>query len=292
MNWLVFALLTALFESGKDVFGKKGLEKSDEYVVAGAWRVLALPFLLPLLLVIDLPELTAGFWWALLAGGGLNVATAVLYMRAIKLSDLSLSVPMVTFTPLFLLLTSPLLLGEFPGGLAVAGIFLVVFGSYLLNFNRRGQGFWAPFRALVSEPGPRLMLLVALLWSITANVDKIGLRHSSPLFWAIAINIFIAAGLLPLVLYRLGKGSGRIEGNLKVLLTIGFCGAMTTLCQMTAINLTMVPHVIAIKRTSTMLSTLWGHLYLGEAGIRQRLPAVFVMVLGTLLITLGSLGGS
>jgi len=80
MSWIGFAFLTAFFESGKDVFGKKSLERSDEYVVAGAWRVFALPFLLPLLLVIKIPPLGAGFWWALLVSGGINVVTAILYM--------------------------------------------------------------------------------------------------------------------------------------------------------------------------------------------------------------------
>jgi uncharacterized membrane protein len=291
MTWLGFAFLAALFESGKDIFGKKGLEKSDEYIVAGAWRVFALPFLLPLLLVIEPPQLKAGFWWALLVSGGLNIVTAILYMRAIKLSDLSVTVPMVAFSPLFLLLTSPLMLGEYSRGFAVAGILLIVLGSYLLNIDLRTQGFWAPFLALVSDPGPRLMLLVALLWSITANIDKIGLRCSSPVFWAIAVNAFIAAGLLPVALYRLSKGTGLLRGNLKALVATGFCGALTALCQMSAINLTEVPQVIAIKRTSTALSTLWGHLYLGEAGIKQRLPGVLMMVVGALLVTLGSLGG-
>jgi drug/metabolite transporter (DMT)-like permease len=284
MTWLVLALLTAFFESGKDVFGKKSLERSDEYVVAGAWRVFALPFLVPLLLVIEVPPLERGFWWALLASGGINVVTAILYMRAIRLSDLSITVPMVSFTPLFLLVTSPLMLKESPKPAGMAGIALIVLGSYLLNLHRRDQGFWTPFRALLSEPGPRLMLLVALLWSITANVDKIGLRHSSPVLWAIAVNIAIAGGLAPVILYRRATGRGRIGGNPGLLLATGFCGAMTSLSQMMAISLTLVPHVIAIKRTSTLLSVVWGHLLFGESGVRKRLAGTAVMLAGVMLI--------
>jgi len=286
MSWLGLAFLTAFFESGKDVFGKKSLEKNDEFVVAGAWRIFALPFLLPLLLVIDIPPLEAGFWWALAVSGGVNIVTAILYMRAIRLSDLSLTVPMVSFTPLFLLVTSPLLLGERPGPAGIGGILLIVLGSYLLNLQRKGQGFLAPFRALFSEPGPRLMLLVALLWSITANVDKIGLRHSSPLLWAIAVNSAIACGMVPVILYRRATRRGRIGGNPGILMATGFCGAMTSLSQMTAISLTLVPHVIAIKRTSTLLSVLWGHFLFGERDIRKRLAGAAVMLAGVLLILL------
>ena len=57
-------------------------------------------------------------------------------------------------------------------------------------------------RALLEERGPRLMLLVALIWSVSANIDKIGVRHSSPLLWAAALHTFLAVALLPLVLLR------------------------------------------------------------------------------------------
>jgi len=115
MLWVLLALLTALFESAKDILSKERLRQADEYLVAWAWRCFALPFLLPPLLLLPFPPLDRGFWGALLVSGSLNAVTAVLYMKALKASDLSLTVPMVAFSPLFLLLTSPLLLGEMPG---------------------------------------------------------------------------------------------------------------------------------------------------------------------------------
>lgn len=284
MTWIILSVLTALFESGKDALGKKGLERSDEYIVACSWRVLALPFLLPLLAISGLPALGSAFWPALMVSGGLNVITAVAYMRAIRLSDLSVTVPLVAFTPLFLLVTSPLLLGEVPGPLATVGIALIVAGSYLLHFGARRHGAMAPFRALVRESGPRWMLAVALLWSISANVDKVGVQNSSPLFWAIAVNAFIACGLLPLGWYRLHRNPGQLRGNTATLLAVGLCGALTSLCQMSAISLAMVPYVIAIKRTSILFSVLWGHWLFGEAGFRQRLTAAAVMLAGVVLI--------
>lgn len=287
MTWVLFAFLTAFFESAKDIFGKRGLAKSDEYVVAWAWRFFAVPFLLPPLLLTGIPPLDREFFLALAVSGGLNVLTSVLYLRALRLSDLSVTVPMVTFTPLFLLLTSPLLLGESPSPLGMSGVLLIVLGSYLLNIRTRALGYLAPFRALLSEPGPRLMLLVALIWSITANVDKIGLQHSSPMFYGFAVNAFLALALLPLALPRLrGKGQA-LQANLGNLLAIGGAGGLTIACQMVALNLAIVPYVIAIKRTSTILSVLWGTLILREPGLRERLLGTVVMVLGVVLIVLG-----
>src|SRR3990167_6087725 len=197
MLWFIFSFLTAFFESLKDVFSKKSLKNIDEYVVSWSLRFFALPFLVPLLFFIEIPSLGNKFWLALLIGGSLNVITTILYMKAIKHSDLSITVPMVTFTPLFLLLTSPLIVGEFPSFFGLIGVLLIVAGSYTLNIKQRHEGYLAPFKALLKEKGPKLMLLVAFIWSITSIIDKIGVQNSSPIFWVIAINIFITLTLLP-----------------------------------------------------------------------------------------------
>lgn len=179
MEWALLAVMTALLESGKDVLGKRVLQRHDPLVTAWAWRLFALPFLLPFAAAAGLPPLGPDLGWALAVGGGLNVISSVLYMRAIRESDLSLTVPLVAFTPLFLLITSPLLLGEFPGPRGIAGVLLIVLGSYLMKAGERG-GPLAPLRALLREPGARRMLLVALIWSVTANMDKIGVRTRPP----------------------------------------------------------------------------------------------------------------
>ncbi|MGZ7066894.1 MAG: hypothetical protein ACXVHT_01170 [Methanobacterium sp.] len=47
-----------------------------------------------------------------------------------------------------------------------------------------------------------------------------------------------------------------------------------------------MPYVIAIKRTSTIMSVLFGSLIFKEKGIKGRLLGAGIMVLGVILITL------
>src|SRR3989344_6337790 len=101
MTGIILSLLTSIFESLKDVTAKRSLKNVDEYATAWSLRVFALPFLLPLLLFIEIPKIQSQFWMALVIGGALNIITTILYMRAIKISDLSLIAPMITFTPFF-----------------------------------------------------------------------------------------------------------------------------------------------------------------------------------------------
>lgn len=114
MTWLILGILTAFCEAVKDVLGKQNLQKSDEYVVAWSFSFFSVIFLIPWVLSTGIPPLNSQFWLALLIGGGINAVTALLYIKAIKLSDLSLTLPLVALTPLFMLLTSPLMVGEYP----------------------------------------------------------------------------------------------------------------------------------------------------------------------------------
>jgi uncharacterized membrane protein len=286
MLWPLLAILTALSESLKDLFGKLSLRSADEYIVAWALGALAIPLLLPTALVVGVPNLGGGFWTALLIGGGLNAVTSLLYIKAIKHSELSITVPLVTFTPLFLLITSPLIVGEFPNGWGVVGIVLIVAGSYLLNVRERHRGYLAPFRALLAETGPKLMLAVAFIWSITSAVDKVGVQNSSPIFWALAVKSFIAVALLPVVLRRSPSAGPRLPGGMRNLVAVGLFSALTVIFQNTAITLTLVAYVIAIKRTSAVISVVFAHFFLGEENVRERLLGASIMVIGVLVISM------
>ena len=286
MEWVGFSFLTALFESLKDVLGKKSLEKCNEYIVAWALRLYALPFLLPLLFFTKEIVLGSGFWIALVTGGTLNLITTVLYMKALKASDLSVTVPMVTFTPLFLLLTSPIMVGEFPPLKGILGILLIVFGSYLLHLKEKHKGILAPFKAIITGKGPRLMLVVAFIWSITSNIDKLGIQNSSVVLWAVAIHIFIIITMVPLVLITARSGMHQLVKQRNVLIPLGFIDALKYFFQLAALQFTLVAYVISIKRTSAILCVIWGALIFKEKGLKERLTGSVIMVLGVLLITL------
>ncbi len=286
MTWIFFAVLTALFRSFTDVAGKFGLKNMDEYIVAWALNFFALPLLIPLLFFIEIPEITEGFWLAIFISGTLNIATAIFYLKAIKLSDLSLVSPLATFTPLFLLITSPLIIGEFPTLFGLIGILLIVFGSYILNLKEKKNGILAPFKALVNNKGARLMLLVAFIWSITSNFDKIGLQNSSPIFYGVAVNIFITIGITPFVFLKSRKNIKQIPKNLKSLIPVGiFHGLMITF-HMIAISMTLVAYLISIKRTSAVISVLFGSLIFKEKGLKERILGAIIMIIGVLFITL------
>lgn len=286
MIWLVFAILTAFFESLKDVSSKQGLRKLDVYIVAWVANIFAVLFLIPLLLIAGIPRIDPQFWIALLIGGSLNVISFTLYIRAIQIADLSLTVPLVTLTPLFLLFTSPLIVHENPTLADAIGILFIVIGSYVLNLRERKNGYFAPLRVLLRNKGSRFMLMVAFIWSITSNFDKVGVVHSSPLFWSTSLYAYLAVGMFPIALLNSRRKFDQILPNLKPLMLIGFFHAIAITFQMIAITYTLVTQVIAIKRMSALISVLFGHFLFHERGLRERFTGAAIMVLGVIVMTL------
>ena len=282
----IFAFFTAFFESIKDLFSKRSLHAVDEYIASFSFKFFALPFLIPLVFIFGIPNLGSDYISALIIDGSLNLVTIILYMRAIKVSDLSITIPLVAFTPLFLLITSPLMLNEYPTPLGIVGVMLIVFGSYLLNIRKVKNGLLGPFKVLLKEKGPKIMLLVAFLFSITSNIDKIGVQNSSPIFWAFSINLFVMLTLIPFIFFKSKHDFSAIKTDFKVLFPIGFFSALTIIFQMIAISLTLVAYVISIKRVSVVFGVLWGRFFFKEIGIKERLIGALVMVLGVVLITL------
>jgi len=291
MLWLLFASLTAGFESLKDVTGKQSLKTLDEYTVLFSFAAIgALGLFGVMLVTTGIPTFGPGYGWALLIGGGLNILAFMLYVRAIKIADLSLTVPLVTLTPLFLLFTSPLIVQEQPTLADSFGVVLLVIGAYVLNLKPQPQQpVWAPLSAMVNNPGSRMMLLVAFLWSITSNFDKVGTVNSSPLCWGASLFSVVAAGMLPFTIAAALRRPqpGQLRSQLPILGLTGLFNATAVGFQFAALTMAPVTQVIAVKRMSTVISVLFGCLLFREPGLGQRLPGAAIMVAGVAVMSLG-----
>ncbi|MGB8698683.1 MAG: EamA family transporter [Thermosynechococcaceae cyanobacterium] len=286
MTWLILAGLTAVFESIKDVLSKRSLPFVDIYLVSWSLFALMLPVLAGCWAIRYIPPLGPQFVQALVIGGTLNAIAVLFYIQALNSGDLSLTVPVVALTPLFLLVTAPWLVGEYPTGADIVGVILIVAGSYVLNLNQKQNGYLAPFRAMIEQPGPRSMLIVAFLWSLTSNFDKIGVLNSTPTFWVIALFSFVAIALLPIIAVKSHRPLAQLQTHYPSLLLIGGLSSLTVLLQMQAIQIGLVTRVIAIKRMSALLGVLWGYLFFKETGIQERFLGTILMIAGVFAMML------
>jgi len=294
MTWPVLALLTALCQSGQDLLARRLLRSGglSSRLVMGVGCLVAALAALPLALLPGPAPQVPAILLALAATALVNGCAFWAYGRALSRGQLSLVVPLLNLSPLVLLLSAWLMLGETPGLGGVVGTLLIVGGALRLGSTEEGS------RGLWSAPGARWMLLVALLWGIGAGIDKLGVRASSTFGWVVGLNLVVG---VPLALSALvageGQGLARLptdepfwRGRKGLLLLFGVIGAVGMALQMEAVQRTAVIHVIAIKRMSTLFSAAAGGVFFGEPSLGLRLQAVALMLSGAVLVLLSPAG--
>lgn len=163
MSWLVFAILAALFKTARGGFSKAGARDLDSYFVAWSLIAMSVPALLVPVIPVGIPPLGTAFWYTLLIGSVIDIAGSLFYVRAVDKSELSTTLPLLSFTPLFLLLLSPVINQEWPTRMGLLGVLVVVAGTYILRIDRLGNGLLAPLHAVAKDSGSRYMLATTFL---------------------------------------------------------------------------------------------------------------------------------
>ncbi|MBL7068184.1 MAG: EamA family transporter, partial [Candidatus Marinimicrobia bacterium] len=151
--WYIITILSGFFFATADALSKKEARRTPAIVLAWVREFYALPFLLPLLLFIEIPELKSGFWGAMSLCVAIDLVTTFLYMRAIQIAPLSLTVPYLGLSPIFLLIIPAIVLGEHLSPLGIFGVVLVSLGTYILQLDRAKYGFFEPWLAIFKNRG-------------------------------------------------------------------------------------------------------------------------------------------
>ncbi|MBM4311572.1 MAG: EamA/RhaT family transporter [Deltaproteobacteria bacterium] len=286
MNWFTYALLCALLLATADVCAKKALGRVDEYLVAWGRLVCAAPLFVPLAPWREAAGLPARFWLIVLILLPFEITAIYLYNRAIKIADLSITAPFLGLTPLFLAATAFIVLGERLSFSGLAGIMLVVAGTYLLNVSRSKRGLLAPVAAIARNPGSRLMVIVALLYSITALLGKMAAQIAGPLLFAALYSIVVLFLLTPAALRTTNAAALKQAFRNPWFLLLGPCYGLMMLAHLNAIVLVEASYMIAVKRCSLLFAIMYGRLIFKEQGFGERISGGLVMVAGILCITL------
>ena len=268
------ALLTAIVEAVRIAVSKHGLKTVDEYFLTWALRLVATIIIFPLVISTGIPALGRQFWLAATYMAISSSISTILYLKAINTAPISLTTPMLSFTPLFVLLTGSLIIGEFPSLIGLIGSLIIVFGAYILQ----------PFHLSLKQTGTRLMLVVALIWAVDAPMHKIGIVNSSVMFWTLTQFLGPAILLLPF-LPRLTNKRIKVFNQWRVILLIGALTALGQIFQMESFKLILAVYSLAIKRTAVLFTVLLGWWFFKETEIKKRLAGAGLMILGILLIS-------
>ncbi len=236
------------------------------------------------------PTLGSEYAWQYTFTLALNVAANLMFMRSVQVSPLSLTIPYLSFTPVFTALVALAVFGTSPTPEGWVGVMLVCVGAFLLNPGSEGAGPLEPLRALGRERGSLYMIGVASLWSVSSLVDQSASAGTSPTFHA----LMIAVGLTALNGgWRTLKGRGlawvreECSGRGGLIVVAGVVSLMAYFTQLVAFEYVEVAYVETIKRAlGVLISIAVGYFAFGEGDVKRRAGGATIMVLGVALVML------
>lgn len=290
MDWLTLALLCALSLAAADALTKKWLARHTAAELVMVRFVMAAALLIPWVFMHPPTPVPAPFWWWIGAALPLEVLAMVMYVLAIRDSPLALTLPYMAFTPVFASLIAWLLLGEQVSSQGLFGVLLVTVGAYLLNLDHsrllQPRSWLTPFTAILRERGSRLMLGVALIYSVTSVQGKGAMQYM------VGIEFggfyFLMVGALTLAVFAV-----REPTSMRVLLRpslgaiiVGALMATMVVTHFLALEKIQTAYMISVKRTSILIGILFGAALFCEKRLLQHLVAGTVMVAGVALIAL------
>lgn len=293
MGPLLLLLAASLASSGFDLFRKILVRHLAPVPMVVLLAFASVPLFGAMVVLQGGARVSPGYYVPALGSVILNIVANLTFLQAVRISPLSITVPLMSLTPVFTTLLGLLLLGERPSAPAVLGIALVVAGAFWLNLPNPGeagdaaavQPFW---RAAASQPGAWLMAGTALLLSCTIPLDKLAVAQATTPFHGFFLTAGIALGTLAVLLAqgRVGELAGIRQGWAPFLLAL----ATSTLAlgfQLVALKFFLVGVIETVKRgIGNLMAVLLGRAVFAELLTLRKLGAAALMATGVALILL------
>ena len=282
---VLICIVSAFFWAAFDLTRKLTLEKISS---------------INLLLIFTVTQLIIFFIWLFLEDFSINLTpyllpgitliiiglfSALLFLKAIKQSDLSLTIPLLSLSPMFSSLFSFFFLNEQLSNIQYLGIFLIILGTLILYSKKLTiYEIIKSFKIILKNSSAKLMVLVSIIWSLTPVLDKICLKNSS-----INIHGFVQSlGMITLLIFLFKKDKVQTENtkkNWRIILLTVFIGSTATILQFYAILTNYVPIMESIKRSVGQLSSVFfGKLFFNEEINKPKVVGVIVLSIGVYFI--------
>jgi uncharacterized membrane protein len=286
--WIIYSLLSAFSETAKDAFGKVSVVKTDEYTSALSLHITSLLISSALVIFYGIPKLDLQFWYGSAAFLFITPAWTLLYMKALKLSPLSVTLPMMAFNPIFTALLAFVFRGAPPDASGWIGILLISIGIYLVHAKSlKLKDIGITITVILNDKGAMAMLMVAFLWSLGAHFSKMRVDGSNPIFSTFTGGLIGVATTYILALLRKNRISVKnVFRFYKQLLPMSFFYYLATILSSIALASGSAAYVFSIKRGSIVFSSLSGKLFFGEEFTKWKYIGLAIIGIGIIAISI------
>lgn len=289
--WAFYALVSAFFAASIDPIAKFALKKSDEYLVGWFGLLFSVPFLAILFFSNKLPAFDPALIGLILAAMPFEIIAAILYYKALKASDISITVPFLALTPIFAAFLAFIMMGEALSAQGIFGVCLISIGVYSLNIKEVKRGLIHPIKAIFANRGSVYMALVGLIFGVTATISKMIMLKMSPETVPFVYVFSIVISMSPVIIYRVSKGVSVIDRSGSTYVWYALMGAAIALANFTyfkSIATANLAYTISLKRLSLLMSVGYGWLIFKERDVHIRFLSTLCMCGGIILILMAA----
>lgn len=288
--WITFALVSAFAYSIRSIIEKAFIYKIDKFILAFGLRFFALLFfLIPLFfdhsLLPDLSSLSKNFWvatlWVSLISSPLEI---LLYYKALQIEEVTFLIPLLSIAPIFTTLINLAFFNDTLTFFGIIGLFLTIFGVYILNIGKAKEGVLEPFKYLSSNKAARYMLAMITLYSLGVVIDKVAVNGSSPYLYSLINYSLVSLALFILAFLKSRNKLYQIKTNFLVLSILGGIVAIYTIFRNYSLSVGNAGYVSAILSSSVLFTVLMGGIYLKEKNISVKLFSVSIILSGLILL--------
>jgi drug/metabolite transporter (DMT)-like permease len=277
--WFVFALISAVFYSALWVLARmsRGIPSS----VVTASQFIVGPFLLiGVSQTVDYPWSETWWQWYLLLPLFFLPVTLWAMTYALHRTEVTVVKPLFGLSSIATLFVSSFFFGESTTALGIFGIAVITFGLLFLYHGR-----WQMWK----HRGPWIVLASAIVFGINGACVSVVLSRFPHIF---AISALMMTGAF--VLSGLGAGKTWFtvrwtSRNITILIALIIAMIAQDIITLYAFTLGPAAYVVAVKRTSILMTAVIGYVFLRERD--QSLPRLMIasglVVAGVVMLTVG-----
>ena len=284
---LVLTLVCACGFAGADYFRKAASSHMPPILLLTVFIVGQVPLLGAWVSYTGAFTIDEGYWLY----GGLAAASGLLanllFLMALRVSSLSLTIPVLGLVPVLTTVFAALALDEIPTTQQNVGIVFAVLGLLTLYIPEDNPNPLHMLRHFTTDKGARLMLLVAVLWAATAPLDKASMALSSPESHGFIQVCIMSIVLIVYMVATQRKNISIARAGWTPAALASVAAGVAYAAQLVAYQLTLIGVVESLKRVIGLLSALLlGRIFLGEPLTTPKLVGIGFMVVGVPLIIL------
>jgi len=293
--WVPITILAAFSQNQRSIFQKKLQDKMSSISSTYTRFLFGLPFVIIYFLFLNyfsnttfqISNINITFFIYCLFGGLSQIIATFLLLKIFKTSNFSVATSYSKTEPIQAALFGFILLNDSISLMGFIGILIGLVGIVITSIKKLN------FKNIVFNISVLYGLLSGALFGLSAvmfrgashslfSLDYV-LTSSFTLLIAISIQTFI---LTLYIVFKDIKQFNLLYTNLQDGLTVGFFGALASICWFYAMSVQNVAYVRALGQIELIFTILASIFYFKEKIILRQLIGIFVIFLGLLLILL------